>query len=386
MADQVNKDDMKTKLRSRSDRQYNSVSSLIGPGTRSRHGYKAKSPDRYSNISNISNSHDTHDKSYRSSGRGRGNRGSSSSSRVVNNRSRSMSSSSNNDKQNPFTALRVMDDESDGEEDKPCVKCGGIINEGIKALQCEFCANWACLHCTEVPESMYDLFMEKEVSSFLWSCESCIHAIPTIKNLGRAMQGIRDEQSQTKVELNRLNSKVDNLESSIEEKVQEAIEAYRDRESRKCNIIVHNIPESNKSEAKERREEDTMEVRRLFEDSLGLEEFEIQSTVRLGKKIEEKHRLLKITVGSVKTKRDILSNSKKLRNADEWSRVFITPDLTPKEREKSRRLREELKRRKDAGEEGLVIRKGEIVKVNQEDVPSPSLASQGAVGGDGLFR
>ena len=277
--------------------------------------------------------------------------------------------------------------ESDGEEDKPCGKCGGIIDEGIKALQCEFCASWACLHCTEVPENMYDLFMEKDVSSFLWSCESCIHAIPTIKNLGRAMQGIRDEQSQTKDEINKLNSKVDSLESSIEGKVQEAIEAYRDRESRKCNIIVHNIPESKKPEVKERREEDTMEVKRLFEDGLGLEELEIQSIVRLGKKMQDKNRLMKVTVGSVKTKREILSNTKKLKNAENWSRVFITPDLTPKERDRSRTLREELKRRKDEGEEGLVIRRGLIVKVNQESVSTPSTASQGAeAGGDELFR
>ena len=150
MADQVNNDDMKTKLRGRGDRQSSSVSSLNGPSTRSRHGYRAKSPERYSN-GNVSYSQDTYDRSYRNGGRGRGSRGrGSASSRIVNSRSRSTSGYSSNDKQNPFTVLHDMGADSDGAEDKPCGKCGGIINEGIKAMQCEFCANWACLDCSRV--------------------------------------------------------------------------------------------------------------------------------------------------------------------------------------------------------------------------------------------
>ena len=202
------------------------------------------------------------------------------------------------------------------------------------------------------------------------------------------MQGIRDEQSETKVELGKLNLKVDNLESSIEVKVQEAIEAYRDRESRKCNVIIHNIPESKKLEAKERREEDLQEVGSLLEEGLELKDFQVQSIVRLGKRMEDKHRLIKVTVESVKTKREILSKTKKLKNEVKWSRIFVTPDLTPTERNRSKLLREELKRRKAAGEEGLVIRRGLIVKVDQEANSTSTAASKGPEGGVGvgLFR
>ena len=70
-----------------------------------------------------------------------------------------------------------------------------------------------------------------------------------------------------------------------------------------------------------------------------------------------------------------MARTKKLKETENWSRVFITPDLSPKEREKNRQLREELKRRHDDGEEGLIIRKGEIIRkgqsIREEVNPSP---------------
>ena len=88
-----------------------------------------------------------------------------------------------------------LDSESETlEGDRPCEKCRGVINDDVKALRCEFCFSWLCLHCTEVPEPMYDLMMDKEVPNFLWTCNSCMHALPTIKNLGKTLQGVKDEQ------------------------------------------------------------------------------------------------------------------------------------------------------------------------------------------------
>ena len=50
-----------------------------------------------------------------------------------------------------------------------------------------------------------------------------------------------------------------------------------------------------------------------------------------------------------------------LRGSDKWGNIYITPDLTPAERETARKLREELTVRRAAGETNLIIRKGKIV-------------------------
>ena len=380
MADKVNNESDDASLKPRIESQVKKGVSTTntqmsnGPSTRAKKGYIARSPVRYSPISSSQPCTRSRSRSERERMKAR----------------RSLGGSSVNDNQsrNPFEVLddQASDDSSTSTSDRPCEKCGGTINEDVKALQCEFCAKWVCLVCSEVPEKMYDIFIDDDIPSFLWSCASCIHAIPTIKNLGKALQGVRDDQSETKAESGKLNAKVDKLESSIDVKVQEAIEEYRERENRKCNLILHNIPESKEIDAGVRRDDDIQVITDVFKEGLGVDQFEIQSSVRLGRKSDEgKNRLMKVTVDSVKTKREILSNAKKLKNYEKWSRVFITPDLSPKQRERSRALREELKRRQGEGEEGLMIRKGEIVKALQGYSGSPP-ASQGAAGGIPLFR
>ena len=47
---------------------------------------------------------------------------------------------------------------------------------------------------------------------------------------------------------------------------------------------------------------------------------------------------------------------------DPGEKVYFNHDLTPKEREADRALREELKARREQGEEDIVIRNGKIVK------------------------
>ena len=85
-------------------------------------------------------------------------------------------------------------------------------------------------------------------------------------------------------------------------------------------------------------------------------------------------------------KKAILHMAKDLRNSPTWSNVYISPDQTPKEQVLSRELRTELKTRRDAGENNIVIRFGKITKgLNrarpqarpQEAVPAtPSVVTQ----------
>ena len=67
--------------------------------------------------------------------------------------------------------------------------------------------------------------------------------------------GVKDDQMACRSNINTLNTKVEKLENSIDGKIQEAIEEYRDRESRKCNIIIHQVPESAHTNPEERNTE-----------------------------------------------------------------------------------------------------------------------------------
>ena len=84
---------------------------------------------------------------------------------------------------------------------------------------------------------------------------------------------------------------------------------------------------------------------------------EVESSCQL----VNKPRLLRVEIGDLAAKREILRNATKLRASSKWSNVYVSPDLTLKEREQSKQLREELRARKASGEKDLYIKFGRIV-------------------------
>ena len=106
-----------------------------------------------------------------------------------------------------------------------------------------------------------------------------------------------------------------------------------EKEKRKLNLIIHNIPESTLTEAQGRKQDDIQKVTSLLTQYVGVTTT-ITNAIWIGKKPEnlEKSRLIKITISSSDDKSAILRNRLKLRNKEYPShihKVFITPDMTP---------------------------------------------------------
>ena len=62
------------------------------------------------------------------------------------------------------------------------------------------------------------------------------------------------------------------------------------------------------------------------------------------------------------SKYEILEACPDLRKCEEYKKVYITPDLTGKQQEKYKNLRDKLKELKAAGDNDLRIKRGKIVK------------------------
>jgi len=71
---------------------------------------------------------------------------------------------------------------------------------------------------------------------------------------------------------------------------------------------------------------------------------------------------LKVQLHNLQHKRLLLSNAKKLRGlSGNFQKIYITPDLSLKERQDNKVLWDELLRRRSNGKRGLIIRRGQIV-------------------------
>ena len=133
----------------------------------------------------------------------------------------------------------------------------------------------------------------------------------------------------------------------------EVIDEYMERDKRKNNLIIHNFPESNTTTRNSFNE--IQDFSDMVKTEFNISEINVSKATRLKQTKPDKPRLLLITLDNLSTKRNILQQATKLRKSTTWNNVFISPDLTPKERELNRKLREELKVRKDAGEKDIYI-------------------------------
>ena len=93
----------------------------------------------------------------------------------------------------------------------------------------------------------------------------------------------------------------------------QVIDEYRDREKRKLNIIVHKVPESVATESAARIAHDTKTYVTDIANIIDAGPVEILNITRLGKKLDDKPRLLKVQLSTLQQKRRILLYAKKLR-------------------------------------------------------------------------
>ena len=134
-------------------------------------------------------------------------------------------------------------------------------------------------------------------------------------------------------------------------------------------MIVYNLPEIGESE-QDTKDNDTATINKMIEEVAPDRNLNVDNSThgvfRLGKKIEGKHRPIKVLF------RDGCGLKKVMRGKDEgklmnWTRAKFSPDRTQKEREEYHILVQKLIERKEKGEQDLVIRDMKIVSKASAD-------------------
>ena len=148
------------------------------------------------------------------------------------------------------------------------------------------------------------------------------------------------------------------LETFQEEKEQQA--------KRKCNLAIVNMPESTAEETDHRVKEDTDFITDVIRQELKMH-VQIEKARRVGKKTEDRPRVLIVTLKDEETKWEVLKASRTLRDSenDMVRNLYINKDMTQREREKNRLLREELKNRRAHGENVKIVR-GKCVVLKEQ--------------------
>lgn len=163
------------------------------------------------------------------------------------------------------------------------------------------------------------------------------------------------------------------LKDYIAKTVVEVLEERENKQKRVKNLVIYNVKEpSSEMSVRDQKEEDQAVCMDIFANELKVEATEIVETVRLGKREgneredERRPRPLLVKVSEVETKWDIIKNAKKLKESSKTSyrHVYISPDLTPKERAEDKEVREQLKQKREQGERGWYIKNRKLVRGN----------------------
>ena len=155
---------------------------------------------------------------------------------------------------------------------------------------------------------------------------------------------------------NRINFFIENFEKDI-------LNDLRETENRKNNVMIFGLKESNASSPSDCTDDDIARITHLSSE-LGVTNLQIGNCFRLGRR-STRPRPIKVTCQNSKQRADLLRsayNIPRLESNLEFKKIFIKPDLSPKEQEIDRQLRRELKRRREMGER-IVIRNGRIVEM-----------------------
>ena len=199
---------------------------------------------------------------------------------------------------------------------------------------------WVCNICKEQSKPIYSHIEAK--------LDLILKMMPKINDFEDRIEHLENALTASDCKMER---KINDL---IDKKIEEEIS--EEKESRKNNIIMVNLNESDKRVNEDRKKDDLNKVKYVLEKiAPGCTQL-ISNPIRLGQFTDKKSRLLKINVGSVENKLHILKNANRLNEGIAIkNKIYINADLTIKERKQQKVLRDELKLRIDTGEIDLRI-------------------------------
>lgn len=293
-------------------------------------------------------------------------------------------------------------------KDWECIECGKVSPEQYDILMQITNLTWVCNKCKPTMETM-SKFAEKlnkferdqeHISRSLHNLDETIHAAvqAEISDLHAVIkEEISAEVSnQVSAVERRFDVKIDEIHSQLVQAntqinsqgqsqpqscpaeevmysiIDEKLSEEREIERRRTNVVLFQLPESENTNILERKSEDIALTTRMLREAeiIDITNSEILRAFRIGKKQENKVRPVCISLPDKATRNHILYNAYKLASKGEefeFRKVGIAPDLTPKQRESRKKLRDELNARREAGEQDLVIRRGKIIRSRAQD-------------------
>jgi hypothetical protein len=213
--------------------------------------------------------------------------------------------------------------------------------------------------CSTVSDEGFKFLSEQiqATGSAYWGCRSCISyaqgITKKVREVEKKLDEVQKEVKDNAKDIERVDKNVGELRKELDTIKKKDMadaskfitaEEYRERESRRANVIMHRVKEAEATTAEERRKADTEECCQIFQ-AAGWTTAgdEIVTCRRIGEK-KDGPRPLTVVMTSESARAAALSAARRLKNT-RYGEVSIIPDLTQQQRSEEAGLAEEAARR-----------------------------------------
>ena len=329
----------------------------------------------------------------------------------------------------------------DGSENTVCKMCSGSMENDAAVIACDCCYHKFHITCCKIPEPIFNIFGNNNLKSFgfLWKCSLCktnitksseeiieevnglklcinsmmkkldnvIHEVESQKtNIDEKItkytetvsKDIKENSNKIKsysetvsknIEENseRLQGNLNNLKSNMEAKNEEE-EEKKEKIAKEDNIVLYNVPESEKSNAKDAFVDDIAKLHSILDNHIQLKKEDIKAIYRMGQKNSKITRPIVMKMVNKNKRNEVLrlrgleykenTNDNEEGNEEEGNeegnedeekdeeeksiKIFTSPHRTKAEQEIHRKLVIELKERRSKGEQNIQIKNGKIIQ------------------------
>ncbi|CAG5012760.1 unnamed protein product [Parnassius apollo] len=232
------------------------------------------------------------------------------------------------------------------------------------AVQCDGCKRHLCFTCSGLTSSEIKVMGLKTKRTMLFLCKPCREGLFQVPILIKAVDALRDEVQQLRLELASKSGLTD-ATSASKTVTSDVIAEIRERERRACNILIAGTKESEAEDVQIRQKHDENVVNNIIRNlNDEISPSDVLKIIRLGKRETGKTRLLKVVFKSRWVAVKALQNKQKLSKP-----LQIYCDQTPKQGEALQALRTELLARQEKGETDITIKyvKGEPKIIKQKN-------------------
>ncbi|KAG5881631.1 hypothetical protein JTB14_033418 [Gonioctena quinquepunctata] len=201
-----------------------------------------------------------------------------------------------------------------------CMKCNNAEANPKLLMACDSCSRDIHKKCSDPNASEIRVIDLKGPRKLDFFCDDCHNGLSQVPKILKGMNDLKKRKNEPK-----------ELQTNSQQRLLSTRGCITQRNSRSNNVLLFNVPEYNN---------DMNSVTDIF-NNLSSEPIPARSTVRLGKRNKLGFRTLKATLPLNQDVRTVLNGRSLLKGCN----IFISIDLTPKQREHETEIKDEPKSR-----------------------------------------